>query len=286
MKDEKEKALIVVKQLPIIEEKLKGLSVVIDEKVANALSLVVNEDTVKEVKTVRADLNKEFKVLEDQRKMVKEKVLKPYQEFEDIYKTYVSEKFKKADSELKDKIDEVEAEQKRIKAEEVLEYYTEYAISQDLEWICTDLYYNMANINVTLSASMKSLKEQAKAFIDKVKDDLALIDTQEHKVEILVEYKRSLNVSNAITTITERFQKEEDEKKRLEELKARQEEQAKVVEKVESVATPVIPVEETKIESLEEIKLYNMSFKVTGTIDQLKEIKEYLEKAGVRYERI
>lgn len=284
MKDEKEKALIVVKQLPIIEEQLKGLSVVIDEKVANALSLVVNDDTVKEVKNVRADLNKDFKVLEDQRKMVKEKVLKPYQEFEDIYKTYVSEKFKKADSELKDKIDEVEAEQKRIKAEEVSEYYTEYAVSQDLEWICTDLYYNMANINVTLSASMKSLKEQAKAFIDKVKDDLALIDTQEHKVEILVEYKRSLNVSNAITTITDRFQKEEDEKKRLEELKARQEEQAKVVEKVEAVATPVTaPVVETP---QEEIKLYNMSFKVVGTLEELKGVKEYLEKAGVKYERI
>lgn len=284
MKDEKEKALIVVKQLPIIEEQLKGLSVVIDEKVANALSLVVNDDTVKEVKTVRADLNKDFKVLEDQRKMVKEKVLKPYQEFEDIYKTYVSEKFKKANSELKDKIDEVEAEQKRIKAEEVSEYYTEYAVSQDLEWICTDLYYNMANINVTLSASMKSLKEQAKAFIDKVKDDLALIDTQEHKVEILVEYKRSLNVSNAITTITDRFQKEEDEKKRLEELKARQEEQAKVVEKVEAVATPVMaPVVETP---QEEVKLYNMSFKVVGTLEELKGVKEYLEKAGVKYERI
>jgi hypothetical protein len=284
MKDEKEKALIVVKQLPIIEEQLKGLSVVIDEKVANALSLVVNDDTVKEVKTVRADLNKDFKVLEDQRKMVKDKVLKPYQEFEDIYKTYVSEKFKKADSELKDKIDEVEAEQKRIKAEEVSEYYTEYAVSQDLEWICTDLYYNMANINVTLSASMKSLKEQAKAFIDKVKDDLALIDTQEHKVEILVEYKRSLNVSNAITTITDRFQKEEDEKKRLEELKVRQEEQAKVVEKVEAVATPVTaPVVETP---QEEVKLYNMSFKVVGTLEELKGVKEYLEKAGVKYERI
>nr|DAF46587.1 MAG TPA: Protein of unknown function (DUF1351) [Siphoviridae sp. ctqwY3] len=284
MKDEKEKALIVVKQLPIIEEQLKGLSVVIDEKVANALSLVVNDDTVKEVKTVRADLNKDFKVLEDQRKMVKEKVLKPYQEFEDIYKTYVSEKFKKANSELKDKIDEVEAEQKRIKAEEVSEYYTEYAVSQDLEWICTDLYYNMANINVTLSASMKSLKEQAKAFIDKVKDDLALIDTQEHKVEILVEYKRSLNVSNAITTITDRFQKEEDEKKRLEELKARQEEQAKVVEKVEAVATPVMaPVVETP---QEKVKLYNMSFKVVGTLEELKGVKEYLEKAGVKYERI
>lgn len=284
MKGEKEKALIVVKQLPIIEEQLKGLSVVIDEKVANALSLVVNDDTVKEVKTVRADLNKDFKVLEDQRKMVKEKVLKPYQEFEDIYKTYVSKKFKKADSELKDKIDEVEAEQKRIKAEEISEYYTEYAVSQDLEWICTDLYYNMANINVTLSASMKSLKEQAKAFIDKVKDDLALIDTQEHKVEILVEYKRSLNVSNAITTITDRFQKEEDEKKRLEELKARQEEQAKVVEKVEAVATPVTaPVVEMP---QEEVKLYNMSFKVVGTLEELKGVKEYLEKAGVKYERI
>ncbi len=58
--------LIVVKQLPIIQEKLKELSAKIDKKVENAKSLICTEDTVKEVKQVRAGLNKEFKDLETQ----------------------------------------------------------------------------------------------------------------------------------------------------------------------------------------------------------------------------
>ena len=63
MKEEKQE-LIIVKQLPIIEERLKGLSIEIDEKVKYAKSLVVSDETVKDVKKVRAELSKEFKELE------------------------------------------------------------------------------------------------------------------------------------------------------------------------------------------------------------------------------
>lgn len=268
------KELIVVKQLPIIEEQLKELSNVIDEKVERAKSLVVSDDTVKDVKKVRAELNNEFKELETQRKMVKEKVLAPYQQFEEVYKTYVSDKYKSADNELKIKIDEIETEQKQKKQQEVSEYYNEYAIENNLEWLVESKYYEMANINITLSASMKSLKEQVKTFIDKIQDDLKLIDTQEHKIEILAEYKTTLNVSNSITKISDRFKREEEEKVRQEELKQIKEKEEKVIEKVEEVIKA--PIEEEKILS--------MSFKVYGTITQLKDIKNYLEKVGVRYE--
>ena len=275
MKEEKQE-LIIVKQLPIIEERLKGLSIEIDEKVKYAKSLVVSDETVKDVKKVRAELSKEFKELENKRKMVKEKVLTPYQAFEEVYKTCVSDKYKQADADLKNKIDEVETEQKRLKEEEILSYFNEYALSNNVEWLKN--YYQMANINITLSASIKSLKEQAKTFIDKVIDDLKLIDTQEHKAKILVEYKKTLNVSNAITTVTDRIKKEEEEIQKLEELAKRKEVEATVVEKVEEVATIEAPTEE------KQEKIYNMTFKVYGTMEQLKEIKNYMEKVGLRYE--
>lgn len=275
MKKEKQE-LIIVKQLPIIEERLKGLSIEIDEKVKYAKSLVVSDETVKDVKKVRAELSKEFKELENKRKMVKEKVLTPYQAFEEVYKTCVSDKYKQADADLKNKIDEVETEQKRLKEEEILSYFNEYALSNNVEWLKN--YYQMANINITLSASIKSLKEQVKTFIDKVIDDLKLIDTQEHKAKILVEYKKTLNVSNAITTVTDRIKKEEEEIQKLEELAKRKEVEATVVEKVEEAATIEAPTEE------KQEKIYNMTFKVYGTMEQLKEIKNYMEKVGLRYE--
>lgn len=65
--------------------------------------------------------------------------------------------------------------------------------------LCIDFVtFEQANIGITLSASLKSLKEQAKNFADRISDDLMLIQTQENKAEILVEYKNTLNVSHRL----------------------------------------------------------------------------------------
>ena len=113
------KDLIIVKQLPQIEEHLKELSTEIDKKVENAKSLVCTEENVKTIKQVRADLNKEFKEVEKQRKVVKEQVLAPYMQFEEVYKTYVSNKYKSADMGLKQKVDSIESELKAKKEQEI-----------------------------------------------------------------------------------------------------------------------------------------------------------------------
>ena len=63
--------IIVVKQLPQIEEHLQAIKEEVTAKVNDALSLVCNEDTIKEVKAVRANLNKDLKDFEERRKAVK-----------------------------------------------------------------------------------------------------------------------------------------------------------------------------------------------------------------------
>ena len=251
--------LIIVEQLPIIKEKLKQISDEIDVKTTNALSLVCTEDTVKEIKVLRADLNKDFKELEEKRKSVKKQVLSPYEQFEEVYKKYVSDKFKNADVELKNKIDEVEDNLKKEKELEIITYFNEYLQSKSIDFIT----YEMANINVTLSASLKSLKEQAKAFIDRVSDDLALIDTQEFKSEILVEYKRSLNVSQAITTVSAR-------------LKAIEEEKAKIEPKIDEAKENIKP-QQNEI-PVEKVNVQSMSILVTGTPFELDRLRKFLNE--------
>lgn len=272
VKKMKNKELIIIKQLPIIEEKLKELSKEIDEKVEKAKSLIVSEETVKEVKKTRAELTKDFKELEEQRKLVKEKVLAPYMAFEEVYKTYVSDKYKSADIELKTKIDQVELEQKKAKEQEVRDYFEEYKTSKNIDFIT---FENM-NLNITLSASLKSLKEEAKAFVDKVESDLNLIETQEAKIEILVEYKKDLNVSRAITEVNERIKRLEEEKKKQEELQKIKVEETKVIEKVEEVIKA--PIEEVKEE------IFEMTFKVKATMNKLKLLKIFLNQGGYDYE--
>lgn len=274
MEKQKENALIVVKQLPIIEEQLKTLSSEIDKKVANAKSLIVSDTTVKEVKKVRAELNNEFKELEAQRKTVKEKVLAPYQAFEEVYKSYVSDKYKQADADLKAKIDEVENEQKATKKAKLKEYYLEYAESKGIDWLKYDKYFNMLNLNVTLTASEKSLKEEIKNYVDMVVSDLSLIDTQEYSTEILLEYKEHLNVSLAIQNTLNRHKQIEE----IMQLKNASEESKKAEEKaIEKVGEALTAPKEVE-------KIYTMTFKVSGTMEQLKGIKKYLESVGIKYE--
>ena len=121
-----EKNLIVVKQLPIIEEQLRLLGGEIDKKVEKAKNLVATDDGVKELRKYRAENKKDFQALELQRKSVKEQIEKPYKDFEKIYKEYVSDKFLEADKILKEKIDEFESELKIQKEEKIRSYFEEY----------------------------------------------------------------------------------------------------------------------------------------------------------------
>lgn len=273
---EEKKELIVVKQLPIIEEQLKSLSDEIDKKVSRALSLVVSDETVKEVKKVRAELNADFKDLEQKRKSVKEQVMNPYLQFEEIYKKYVTEKFKYADEELKKKISMVETEQLNAKAKEIKDYFEEYKVSKNIDFIT----FENANINVTLSASNKSLKEQSKTFIDKVSDDLTLIDSQEHKEEILIEYKKSLNVSLAITTVVNRYKELEELQKKQEVVEQQRQVEETTVAKVEEVLSAPVQIETTNQDEVLEI-----AFKVRGSREKLKELVHFLKERGYEYEQ-
>lgn len=277
--------LIRVVQLPEIEEHLQSIKVAVTKKVNDALSLVCTEDTVKSVKTVRADLNKDLKEFEERRKTVKKAIMSPYEQFEAVYKECISDTYKKADAELKAKIDSVENELKEAKRAEVEAYFEECSKSVGVDFVkLSDL-----NLNITLSASVKSLKRQVKEYFDKVIQDLALIATLEHTTEILVEYRKTLDVSDAVLTVQERHKAIAEQEKRNAEASIIAEKQAETVAKVEEavqksnageISAP--EVEEAPPEGNE--PLYEATFRVTGTLSQLKALKKFLKDGGYQYE--
>lgn len=273
--------MIAVKQLPIIEEQLHQIKADVLAKTEEALSLVCTEETVQTIKKKRAELNKELAFWEDKRKEVKTAVMSPYNKFEAVYKECITDVFRKADTELKDKINSVENELKEQKRKEVTEYFEEYRQSKNIDFVT----FANSGINVTLSASLKGLKEQAKAFLDRISDDLNLIDSQEHKDEILYEYKNSLNVSAAITTVVNRFKAIEEAKAREEERKRREEALKEAAAKVEKVTEPLTPpVVETVAPPIVEEPVLTLRFTVKATRAKLKELKEFLERNGYIYE--
>lgn len=262
--------LITIKQLPIIEENLKTLSEEIQKKVENANALVCTEDTVKEVKQVRADLTKEFKELEEQRKTVKNSIMKPYNDFEELYKEYVSDSYKNADAILKNKIDNVEQQLRLEKETELREFFEEQKNSKRIDFVT----FEQMNLNITLSASMKSLKSTIQDFMDRVESELETINLQEFKEEILVEYMKHLNINRAIQDVNERH------------IALAQ------VKQVEQVVNEIHEQEQVTIQKVEEVlqapvieeKEYALEFVVTATKDKLSKLKEFLEKEGIKYE--
>jgi len=235
---------------------LQQVSDQIDERIRYVCSLECTEDTVGIVKTERAQLNKDFNDLEYRRKSVKSMIMKPYEEFETIYKQYISNKYKDTDLLLKERIDLIEGTIKGRKRAELESYFHEYWLSKNIEF-----YINLsdANIPIRLSDSMKSLMSQARSFIDKVAEDVDLINQQKYSEEILREYIQSFNCSKAITTVNNWHNEIE---------KATQRKQETIDSPVrEPVAEPVEPAPEEE---------RTLTFTVTATISKLKELKKFL----------
>jgi len=274
--------IIVVKQLPVIEQQLAQIKAKVTERVSAVTKLICTEETVKEIKKARTELNAEFKAWEDKRKEVKTAVMSPYEQFEAVYKDCISDSYKAADKDLKQKIDEVEQELKNKKSAEVKSYFEEYLASKEIAFVT----YEQAGINVTLSASLKSLKEQAKNFIDRIVSDLALIETfTDLKAEILVEYKKSLNVSDAITGVKARTKAVQEEQARQE---AEAEKRAAEAQRVEAIkaAIPEAPaaVEAPTEQAPAPEKKFCIRFTVKGTKEQLIALKKFLNEGEYEYE--
>lgn len=200
---------ILLQQKPIIYHELKAVGELVDKRIQdlNIDSQIATEESVKSLKSLRAELNKELEIYENQRKAIKEGVMNPYNEFEGIYKTEVSEKYKSAIDKLKTKIDLVETKIKDEKRAEIVAYFNELCLSENIDFV----EFGQVGLKIDLSTSIKNYRETCNAFISKVVDDLKLIDTHEYKAEVLVEYKKSLNVSKAITEIVARKEAEDAE---------------------------------------------------------------------------
>ena len=256
-----ENSLMEVKQLPVIAEQLAEVKADITKRTSEASKMVCTEDSVVAIKKVRSEFNKEFADYEAKRKWIKNEIIKPYMDFEAIYNECVSIPFKAADDELRTKINNVESELKSVKEDEVKSYFEELKSAEAVSFV----EFKDAGVNITLSASLKSMKDKCKEFIEKVKTDMTLILSSNHGEEIQIEYMKCFNISQAMMIVKNRHEAMERMKQAQEERQSKAEEQEVKAEEIQKVVELSAPVE---IE-----KQYTTSFKVTGTLSQLKELK-------------
>ena len=294
--------LITLEQAPvIIYEKIKAVGQQIEAKIAelNLDNQLVTDETLKSAKNTRTMLRKELDDFETQRKYIKEQVNAPYEAFENAYKEHIKVHYDKADSTLKSKIDEVQNRLLDNKRGRIKEYFTELCQSQGIDF----LIFERLPLNITLSASDKSLKEQVANFVGEVSKSLQLIESlnepDEFKAEILADYKQTLDVMRSINNAKYRKQQREAELQRLEAQKVRAEQErleaearAREVEPLqepEEVPPPAIQEAPTSPQEVpapvpatqEEILHYTLG--VSGTRAQLRALRQFLETNNINY---
>lgn len=270
-------SLIVVEQLPKITQQLQIISDEIDKEIENALSLDCTEESKQEVKKARARLNNINKTLDEKRKEVKRAILSPYESFEEIYDNLVRTKLNEADNTLKMRVEAIEKEQLNSKRDNLIGFAIEYFKKYNIPAYVT---FSDIGLNITLSASEKSLKEQIIAFCEKINQDLNLIKFEDYGVEIENEYSiNGFDYAKAKLTVIQRYErlKELEERNRKqEELKEQRE---KIVEQVDEIIAPIEVEEEPTTELLE------CTFTVwVESQEQLKQIKKFLEERKIKYE--
>lgn len=288
--EEKLNGLIIVKQIPIIQQQLADFKSELDAKVTHVLSLKVTDSNIKEMKNELASIRKIKTSLENKRKLVKNEILNPYNEFEKFYNEFAKNPLDEAINSLSKQIKSNEDLRKSEKEGEVKTYFYEYCQNLGIDFV----KFEDVGINVTLSVSVKKLKEQVVNFLDKVMDDLKLISVQADKAEILAEYKKTLNVSLAITTVSERKAAIAAEQERLAAEQAEREKMENSIQHTGEVFQADIPQEISPIEELDVIPepsseapaqneepVLPLTFTVYGTKAQLKgcvkNIREFLD---------
>lgn len=272
-----ESQLVVLRQIPIIEDHLEGLKTAIDEKTAAAISLAKTSKDTASIKAIRAELRKEFDGLETVRKAVKTAVMEPYNAFETKYKT-ITAAYGEADRAMKAATSAVEGEIISEYTRGLVDHFNELKAVHGVPWVP----FEAMEINVTLTVAKGSPKKwyaEMDRRLSAISLDVDAIRRMDDAGEVLSVYKQTLSLASAVSTVQERHERAEEERKALEASKVKAEEEKARLDAIEAAA-PVVEAPVVEAPIVEEERLVT-TFRVKGTMTQLKALKAYIMAEGI-----
>lgn len=265
--------IVKIETMPKVFSQLETIGKFIDNQIKDIDIIECNEENKQEIKKRRTELNNILKTLDDRRKFIKNKILEPYEMFNEKYENECKNKLLNASEILKNKIDDIENVQKQQKEDELRTFAEQWFVSKNIRDIVS---FEDIGLNITLSTSMKNLKEQIVDFCEKVFNDLKLIKLEEFNDEILLEYKQNRDFSKSKLDVIERHKQLEKIQKQ-QEIKQEQEiQEEQVIEKVDEIVAPK--------EIIEDNEIIEVQFKVRGTKEQIRKIKNLIKELRVNYE--
>lgn len=250
-------------QAPIISENLDSIRQQLSAMVNQACSLERSDENLKRVKSLRADLSKQFAQMEEQRKEVKRQVMQPYIRAEEKYKACIADPYRQADQQLKAWVDDYQNELKNAAWRKLEAYRAELCQSHNIPHFTLEAA-GVVSVDMTAARQEmpKKAMQQLEAFALRIQQEVGTISTLEDSEAVMAEYVRDFDLSRAIQTITRRKQEEEAMRKAIRQAQENEQKRKALLE-----AAPELKQEED---------VYTMTFTVTGTLPELKAIKAYI----------
>lgn len=263
-----------------IEFNFEELKTELSKNLEKYQNLTFTEETIKEAKETKANLNKFKEAIETRRKEIKKLCLKPYEDFETKVKVLTSlidEPIKAIGTQLQS------FEDQRITAKraDIQDFYN--TVIEDLvEILPLDKIFNQKWLNATYK--MTAIQNEIVETIGKVNGDLnVIIDLKldpDMELQVKDKYLQTLDFGLAMA-----------EKTRLENFKKTiKERETSQGEQIHQEGQKPVLIEQETPQELENItpittaeKIYYREFFVRGTKSQLLELADFLKNKGIEY---
>lgn len=280
-----------VKEIEWNHEELKKE---ISSKMDEYKTLVFTEDTIKDAKKDRADLNKLKNAFEDERKRIKKLCMDPYNRFESQVKeitSLIEEPIRLIDAQIK----EVDLQKKAQKRKQIEDLFRNIGFQSfvALEQIWDDRWLNA-------SVTLGKIEEQMKSIMYQIGEDVVTIHKlSEFSFEAMEVYKNTLNLTMAIQE-GQRLSDIQKRKKEHEEALAKQkaEEEARIAAAVPD--NPSESLDNQQISDAESIEgrsdvavqealqgeVIQLDFRVWGTREQILMLRDYMKENHLKFGKV
>lgn len=245
------------------------------EKVSVYEAMVYSDEQISAAKADRANLNRLKKALNDERIKQEREYMQPFSAFKAQINEIISI-IDKPVAAIDRQVKAFEDQKRQEKLQQILDYWDE---KEAPEWMITvDTSWPNASV------SMKSIKAEIDARIEKAHEDLAVIRAlPSYAFEAEQVYISSLDLAKAVSE-AHRLSELAERKAAYEAEQAKR--KAEHAARMEAADLKPTPKPEPVPEQPTAPKLYTVSFRATMTIEQARELRDFFQSRGIEYEKI
>lgn len=225
----------------------------VEETIQEYKNLVFTDENIKDAKSILADLNKLDKNLDEAKKMVKNKIMAEYNEFEPKVKD-TRAKVLAVSSKIKTQTDEYEANRRAARKEEIRAYFDNMVARNESTLCIADEIFSFIykseweNASCTMKKYKDSINDSLLS-IGKDLESIEFISNEDNNEQLMKVYLKSFDMRDVYTKKDELDRYAEAIKKRAEEKTQRALEQAAIQTKTYIEAREKELEEKTKVNS-------------------------------------